>query len=378
MAKKKTLKQQDFQKKKLKVGKAKQGPSNLTDTSFVAKTILLPNQTKLSSAERSSGTRKSGQQELEQSVIKRLSLCKHHSAITRKETLVHFKQQVPKIAHSGCMTQIMHACYPMMCDDDRQVREALLEMIDEVGQYNCDVLRLNCRAFVLFLSSAMTHILSPVQRDCGKFLACGLKYFADELTRNSWIKLLRGMFGVLGWPLKAESPERNGNGNNGNRQPKKSVSMAISSASVVNMNSARAKHARAINIDALHLLIKCGCLELVMRDDPQPDEHSAAAHNKYLIPECPQPYEHLKIFAREIQDLDDINQSASSLQDLVSVSFQDASSRRKVVLHYFYDDIMSQVATLIADGGESGKSANSLKLLMDEVQVRESESEQQV
>ncbi|CEI97797.1 Putative Pre-rRNA-processing protein ipi1 [Rhizopus microsporus] len=42
--KKKQAKNEDFQKKKLKVGKKKAVPDNFTDTSFRSKSIVLPNQ----------------------------------------------------------------------------------------------------------------------------------------------------------------------------------------------------------------------------------------------------------------------------------------------------------------------------------------------
>ncbi|KAM3162480.1 Pre-rRNA-processing protein IPI1 [Lachancea thermotolerans] len=352
MAKKKTLKQQDFQKKKLKVGKPKQQASNVTSTAFTARTISLPNQQKLKSA----GNREdSGDERLEADILRRLSLCKHHSAVTRKETLVHFKHMVPRIITTKCMTPLLNSCYPLICDQDIQVRSALLELLEEIGQYDQNVLRLHSRALVLFINSSMTHIVPAVQRDSGKFLQCAVRYCGDELVRNSWVKMLKGMFSVLGWSLEAP----------GSKKSSKSVSMGVKTSSVVSMNSTKAKRSLQANLETLLEFVKCGCLE------PKPDPssgglpHGPSAYDKYLIPELPQPYQHLKLFVKELKN--EKTASHSKLEELNNTSFQDYATRREVLLEHFYDRVLENVENVIADGGECGRVAKSLKGTMGDI-----------
>ncbi|SCU82157.1 LANO_0B05292g1_1 [Lachancea nothofagi CBS 11611] len=351
MAKKKTLKQQDFQKKKLKVGKAKQPASNVTDTSFTARMISLPNQAKIRSA--GDGI-SSNHRNLELDVIKRLSLCKHHSAVTRKETLIYFKQITPKIIYTKCVTPMLSSCLPLICDDDSQVRSALLELFEEIGQHDENVLRLHSRALVLFINSGMTHIAPAIQRDSGKFLKCALRYCGDELVRNSWVKMLKGMFGVLGWSTEASKGPKGA----------KSVSMGMKTSSVVSMNSAKFKKAQQVNLETLLDFVKCGCIEPAM-DPVQAAQQGSTAYNKYLIPAVPQPYQHLKLFVKELKN--DKDTKGSKLEELNNATFQDFSARREALVEHFYDPMLLNVTNLIADGGECGRTANSLKDTLESI-----------
>ncbi|SCU98504.1 LAFA_0G18338g1_1 [Lachancea sp. 'fantastica'] len=349
MAKKKTLKQQDFQKKKLKVGKPRQQPSNVTDTSFSARMISLPNQTKLKSA--GGNNNAASGEKLENDVLKRLSLCKHHSAVTRKETLVYFKSLVPKIIRSKSITPMLNSCLPMICDEDAQVRAALLELFEELGQYDQNVLRLHSRALVLFINSSMTHIVPAVQRDSGNFLKCILRYCGDELVRNSWAKLLKGLFGVLGWSVETSKNA-------------KSVSIGVKSSSVVSMNSAKAKKAQQSNIETLLEFVRCGCIEKTSESD-RDGAAPHSAYSKYLIPAAPQPFQHLKLFVRELKS--DQTTSGSKLEEVMNVTLQDFAARREVLLAYFYEPMLHNLSGIIIGGGECGRTANVLKDVLEEI-----------
>lgn len=360
MAKKKTLKQQDFQKKKLKVGKPKQQASNVTNTSFTARMISLPNQAKLKAAAAAGNGADVGDKRLEADVLKRLSLCKHHSAVTRKETLAHFKNVIPKVINTKCMTPLLNSCYPLICDADSQVRSTLLELLEEIGQHDQNVLRLHSRALVLFINSSMTHISPAVQRDSGKFLQCAVNHCGDELVRNSWVKMLRGMFGVLGWSLEASKSK------SGSKKPTKTVSMGVKTSSVVSMNSAKAKRSLQSNLTTLLEFIKCGCLEPELgQDETELQKNGFSAFDKYLMPGYPQPYQHLKLFVKELKNENAI--STSRLEELNNTSFQDHATRREVLLEHFYDQLVENVTNVIADGGECGRIANSLKVTLEDI-----------
>ena len=86
MAKKKTEKQKDFVKKKLKVGK-KLTNSNETSISFNSKKIRLANQRKINQPieKLPSGTAPSQQVITNQELLTKISLLKHYSNIPRKD-----------------------------------------------------------------------------------------------------------------------------------------------------------------------------------------------------------------------------------------------------------------------------------------------------
>ncbi|GCE97803.1 rRNA processing protein [Zygosaccharomyces mellis] len=313
-SRKQKQKTQDFQKKKLKVGKPKAKASNVTDTSFVSRTISVRNQ---------------HLGEHDEDFSKRLSLLKHHNSTVRKETLQTFQKMIQTIIHTRMMTPLLTQCIPLMCDESRQVRSALMDLFDEVGQYNDQVLKLLCKMLVLYVNMAMTHITSAIQYDSAKFLSCLLRYCGDEICRQAFAKLLMGLFSLLGWSKNKSQNARK-----------------------LNANQAVA------HMDTLYELIRHGCQESLQADA---DTELQASTNQYLIPEYPQPYEYLKLFTRQLQTRD-------SPFAVVDLSTQDAGARQRVLKEQDLTNIHRQLDIYIKEGGNAGKSANSLKKLLEELQ----------
>ncbi|OUM57529.1 hypothetical protein PIROE2DRAFT_17469, partial [Piromyces sp. E2] len=82
---KKKLKNQDFQKQKLKVGKKKLAPSTQTDISFKSKAIYIPDQGIVEEKKDITSSRNLTLKEL-------LVQVKHYSSITRKDALNGIKE----------------------------------------------------------------------------------------------------------------------------------------------------------------------------------------------------------------------------------------------------------------------------------------------
>lgn len=321
---KQKLKVKDFQKKKLKVGKAKPKASNVTDTSFVSKTISIRSQHLVH----------------DDDLSKKLLLLKHHNSTVRKETLLTFHKLVPKIISTRIMTPLLNQSIPLICDDSRQTRACLMDLFEEIGVHDAQVLKLHCKVFVLYLNMAMTHIMPSIQADSTKFLKVLLKFCGPEICSQSFTKILLGLFNILGW---GRSTKNQG-------------------ANVVH-NSKRDSKQTAIHLEALSELLKHGCTEEVVDQDPESGAGTSGVEpNQYLIPECPQPYEHLKLFTRQLQN----KQGPSNPDSAISgFSTQDVKARQIVVQEQFLDDIRKHCELLIKEGGESGKWANTLNQLLE-------------
>ncbi|EJS43447.1 ipi1p [Saccharomyces arboricola H-6] len=330
-SRKQKQKKQDFLRKKLKVGKPKERASNATDTSFVSKTISIRNQ------------------HLDHDphdLTKRLTLLKHHNINVRKETLITFQKSIPSIINSRLMTPLLTQSIPLICDESKQVRQGLVDLIDEIGSHDAQILKLHCNIFVLYISMAMTHIVSQIQADSTKFLFHLLKYCSDEVVRKSWVKLLNGIFGVLGWGQIGKND----------------------SASVVQTKKRNAKYV-AVHLNALYTLVEYGCQDERARGvDNNTTEslvESSEFRNPYLIPDYPQPFEHLKIFTRELKVKDATTKGTNAT--LLSLTTQDIETRRASFSEQYLPIVRKQVEIIIKEGGECGKSANNLKKLLAKV-----------
>lgn len=319
-SRKQKLKVKDFQKKKLKVGKAKPKASNVTDTSFVSKTISIRNQHLGHDGD----------------LTKRMSLLKHHNSTVKKETLQSFQKVIPRIISTRLMTPLLTQSIPLICEDSRQTRSSLIDLINEIGSHDAQVLKLHCKLFVLYINMAMTHIMPSIQADSSKFLSCMLRYCGEEICSQSFVKLLVGLFAVLGWG-------RSGKNQNAGAVP----------------SAKRDAKQTAVHLVTLYELIKCGCTKEYTNGDE--DSEVNCPPNQHLIPNYPQPYENLKIFARQLQ-----NKQDTTSPDLVAsaISTQDIRARQTIVKEQFLQVMIKHCDSLIKDGGECGKWSNNLSQLL--------------
>ncbi|CCD24109.1 Ipi1p NDAI_0C04490 [Naumovozyma dairenensis CBS 421] len=326
-SRKQKQKKQDFLKQKLKVGKTKPKASNLTDTSFVSRTISIRNQ----------------HLEHDNDLSKKLTLLKHHNSTVRKETLGLFQKSLPKIINSKLISPLVTQSIPLICDDSRDVREGLISLIKEIGKLEPQVLRLHCKVFVLYINMAMTHIITQIQNDSTKFLQCLLEDCQEEIIRQAWVKMMNGLFCVLGWGAI---------GNN--------ISAGVAQSKKRNAPTLK------IHLDTLYELIKSGCLEIEdnTEEEAQLEGDDRNSHhitrNQHLIPDYPQPYDYLKLFARELKNKD----ATDSLLQSGNLAAQDVDTRQRIFEEQYLKTLEKELDLLVKDGGVCGRSANNIKQLL--------------
>lgn len=177
--KKKQEKRKDFVKQKLKVGKTARA-ANHTDTSFKSKAISLPNQ--------SIGTK---------SIDHYISLTKHHSSTTRKEVLVLLEKSIPQDPKQR--QQLVKAIIPLITDEAKEVREALLALFKALVLTNYKLLEVNSNQLILYIHSAMNHITPLVCNGAVGFLDIIIENYPDSLTKSHFVKTIDGFYNVLNW-----------------------------------------------------------------------------------------------------------------------------------------------------------------------------------
>jgi pre-rRNA-processing protein IPI1 len=333
VSKKKREKAKDFAKTKLKVGKTAAKPANYTDTSFVAKTISLPNQTL------------SRNIDSEADLIKRLTLVKHHSNNTRKETLMFIQQHLPD--NPSSYKQILNAIVPLILDQSQSVRVALQELLITASEKQPNLMELHARSIILFIHSAMTHINGPIRNDACKFLDVLIKYGPDSLVRSSWVKTLKSYFTVLNWTLN---------------DTKQSVSFAVTTSNI-NTNSSKAKK---VAVESLVKFIRVGAFPKDEETQAKEIICSSAMTSKYLFPTTPQPFAHLKLFTRELTATSGESSANNTAIDL-NASCEDYETRRKILKEFFLPQMGKQLVNLVKEGGDLGKAAKSLENLITEL-----------
>ncbi|KAI1768191.1 Rix1 complex component [Hypoxylon sp. FL1150] len=190
-AKKKKEKKKDFQKPKLKVGKAKPKASNFTDTSFRSKALVL-------------------QQQLTENAPDPTERFKHNLSLTtsrsdtqRRDALSYLAGQLstnPPTNPIGTPT-LLQRLLPMMSDSSGPVRNQLLKLLRNLP---ADEIRPHVEKIMLYIRGTMTNIAQEVKDDGLNYMDWLLDVAGEDVVSSAgcWVKPLRDFMSVLGWTVK--------------------------------------------------------------------------------------------------------------------------------------------------------------------------------
>ncbi|KAG7099292.1 hypothetical protein E1B28_001151 [Marasmius oreades] len=201
-SKKRKDKAADFAKAKLKLGKGKQAPSNVIDTSFKARSIALPNQSITIEHDGETPTTKR-----RQTLDDLISHLKHHNPGARKDALFGLRELLS--AHS----QLVNSSFPVLAnttvrliaDEDSGVRSALITFYSWLLPRILpeDVIP-HASILLLYTSSAQTHIFPEIRIDAVRFLNLLLECIPetvvsgwDTRTNSHGSRILTGYLGIL-------------------------------------------------------------------------------------------------------------------------------------------------------------------------------------
>ncbi|KAI1379842.1 Pre-rRNA-processing protein IPI1 [Hypoxylon crocopeplum] len=189
--KKKKEKKKDFQKPKLKVGKAKPKASNSTDTSFRSKALVL-------------------QQQLAEHAPDPTERFKHYLSLTtsrtdtqRRDALSYIASQLstnPPMNPVGTPT-LLQRLLPIMSDSSGPVRGQLLKLLRNLP---ADDIRPHVEKIMLYIRGTMTNISQEVKDDGLNYLEWLLDVAGEDVVSGAgcWVKPLRDFMSVLGWTVK--------------------------------------------------------------------------------------------------------------------------------------------------------------------------------
>ncbi|KAH8717098.1 Rix1 complex component [Phaeosphaeriaceae sp. PMI808] len=190
-SKRKNDKKKDFQKPKLKVGKARPKAANSTNTSFKAKAISLKQQS-LSTAAPT----------LEAQCAHHLGLLNHKSDAQRRESLAYLTSVVvnnpPTLPLPQPSSVIIPIAQRLILDGSNSVRQQLLKLLQSLPQpdiaSHADQLLLHTRA-------AMTHLANEIRIFGLDVLDWLLGIAGDEVVScaGGWVKMLKCFLSLLGW-----------------------------------------------------------------------------------------------------------------------------------------------------------------------------------
>lgn len=194
-AKKKREKQKDFQKTKLKVGKARPQNTNATNTSFAAKSIILKQQTLSESARDAASL-----------FNHNLSLLSTKNETQRKDALAFLTTTVASAAEKGAIlpqsvSAIVTKAQSLILDGNKGVREQLLKLfralpVSEIGARD---------ELLLYTRAGMAHMSTDIKLSSLDVLDWLLNAHGEALMScpGGWIRTLRTFQNLLVWQNSA-------------------------------------------------------------------------------------------------------------------------------------------------------------------------------
>jgi pre-rRNA-processing protein IPI1 len=188
-AKKKKEKKQDFQKPKLKVGKARPKNTNATDTSFAAKSVIFKQQSLTEGGRDSTALFQHN-----------LSLLSSKNETQRRDALAYLTT-VSSTQHGRNLpilpTVIIAKAQPLIIDGNFQVRQQLLKLLrsfppGEIGSVD---------QLILYTRAGMAHMSTDIKLSSLDILDWLLETNATSVVSSAggWIKTLKTFQNLLSW-----------------------------------------------------------------------------------------------------------------------------------------------------------------------------------
>ncbi|MCJ1476056.1 rRNA processing protein [Lambiella insularis] len=330
--KKKRDKKKDFQKPKLKVGKARPQATNHTNTSFKSKAIALNSQSLHVNSPSAADQ-----------FTHHLSLLNSRSDSQRKESLSYLATAIAnrpigrplQLPSSVLIPKLL----PLILDGSNGVRGQVLKLLrtippEDVGD--------SCDKLLLYIRAGMTHLAADIRSSSTDMLAWALEAAGDFLVScaGGWVKTLKCFLAMLGWP-NDETLE----------------SWSSSKASFGKAGSEGKIMVKTLN--TLGSFIDIGLANTDGVDNGPTIDHFPLVHTRFhVLARGSSAYAHLNLFG--------------SPRDDDSEMYEHYEERRKVLSQNFQKALEKGLESARQEGGETGRAAAAVtKILVERMKDEE-------
>lgn len=194
-SKKKKDKNKDFQKPKLKVGKARPKPTNITDTSFRSKAITL-NQQSLATTAPSATSQFSHH----------VSLLTSRTDSQRRDSLSYLTTAISTRPTNAPLPQpvsvLLPRVLPLTLDESHGVRMQLLKLLRALPRTDVED---HVEQVLVYIRAGITHLATDIRSTTMDMLAWALECRGHALVScaGGWVKTLKSLMAMQGWPMES-------------------------------------------------------------------------------------------------------------------------------------------------------------------------------
>jgi pre-rRNA-processing protein IPI1 len=336
-AKKKKEKKKDFQKPKLKVGKARPKNTNATDTNFSAKSIVFK------------------QQNLTETGRDTTALFQHNLSLlnskneTQRRDALSYLTTVCSTEKKRSLPQppsvIIAKAQPLVLDGNSQVRQQLLKLLrclppDQLGSLD---------QLLLYARAGMAHLSNDIRMSALDVLDWLLETNAEAVVSSAggWVKTLSTFQNLLSWHTV---PPKGAVGMNGNWSTSKPTSSLGSNKLLVHQ------------LTSLAQLLSTGLVKPSLNQERMAAATRASAQfplwhmDAHALPKKSNPFGYLNLFGAP--------------RDVESEVYEDAEGRVEVFNDVgLYEAFSNGVKEAKKEGGEVGRAAALVEKALRLVEV---------
>jgi pre-rRNA-processing protein IPI1 len=341
-AKAKKEKQKDFQKQKLKVGKTRPKASNVTDTSFKARSINVLHQS-LNEAAPSTASQ----------FAHHLSLLSHKSESQRKESLSHLTTTLQSDEHSDVQlplpaSAILPKVQPLLLDASGAVRTQCVKFLSAMPDV---AVQSNAEQLLLYARAGNTHLSVRIQLTGLDVLEWLLNVAGQDVVScpGGWLKTLNCLLIVLNWKDLSDPVQ---------------TSMSGWKKTSMNQRTSRSEDdekLRTRQLQVLALLLEKGLSEVKGPSGIEDRENISKRtfpyflYHEHQIPKQRNPYGYLNLFG--------------PVRDEESEQYQDREERARVFSKYAANDIQIGIERTKQEGGGIGRAAMVVERVINSVEL---------
>ena len=350
-AKKKREKKKDFQKPKLKVGKARPKPTNQTDTNFRSKAIVLSQQSLTIDAPSTHSQ-----------FTHHLSLITSKSDSQRRDSLGYltsYKTSRPSTQSLPVpLPTLLAKLNPLILDGSSSVRTQLLKLFRSLPPTE---VRDHAPSTLPYIRAGMTHLASDIRSSSIDTLSWLIEVAGDEIVScaGGWQKTLECFLTQLGWPFS----KRNKN-TTASSAPSKWTNASTAGGNKITLGRFAADTKfTAKTLVCLAVFLRAGIDPGFSLQDASPDGAIADDATLFplwhvqhhVVPRQSNAYGYLNLFGVAKED---DNQMLDDYED-----------RRRMFDETYRDAITSGLEAARREGGEQGRAAAAVVKVLKEAPV---------
>ncbi|KAI4242095.1 MAG: hypothetical protein LQ352_007308 [Teloschistes flavicans] len=326
-AKKRKDKKKDFQKPKLKVGKARPKPANFTDTSFRSKAIVL-NQQFVSTAAPSAISQ----------FAHHVSLLSSRTDSQRKDSLSYLTTAVATRPTTAPLQQpvsvLLPKLLPLTLDGSHGVRTELLKLLRALPSNEVED---QMEKVLPYIRAGITHLAVDIRSSALDMLQWASECSGSALVSCSggWVKTIKTILSMQGWATEPSTS---------------SWSTARASLGMLRKEG----KTTVKSLRAMESLLRAGLENSLREKDMQPSAgrwpltHTA----QHMMSNRSTPYAHLNLFGPST--------------DEESQSYEDREDRQRVFQEKFQKAIEVGLEATKQEGGEVGRAAAGVQKVISD------------